>query len=214
MSRRRAQDGFLITFEGPEGSGKSTHSRRLGAWLKRQGYPVLLTREPGGTGMGRRLRKILLHHRREKLDPLTELCLYEASRAMLVRQVIRPALKQGSVVIADRFQDSTWVYQGWAGGVPIELVEQLGRLTTDGLTPDLTLLLDLPVRQGLSRVKHPNRMEAKPVGFHEKVRQGYLTLYRRQKRRFCLIRADEAFSQVQQAIRKAVKNVLCSDPRV
>lgn len=200
--------GLFITFEGPEGSGKSTHSRQLAAWLKRQGHRVLLTREPGGTHVGRKLRKILLHHHAERMDPFTELCLYEASRAVLVREVIRPALKRGKVVIVDRFQDSTWVYQGWAGKVPIKLVEQLGSFATDGLTPDLTLLLDLPIRQGLKRVKHPNRIEAKSVGFHEKVRQGYRALYRRDKKRIRMIRADQPILQVQQTIREALTNVL------
>lgn len=199
--------GLFITFEGPEGSGKSTHSRQLAAWLKRQGHRVLLTREPGGTLLGQRLRQILLD-RRSKIDPIVELCLYEASRAVLVRELIRPALKRGDIVIADRFQDSTWVYQGWAGEIPIKLVEQLGSFATDGLTPDLTLLLDLPVRQGLNRVKHPNRIEAKPVSFHEKVRQGYRVLSRREKKRFRVIQADRPVLQVQQMIRKMVSRVL------
>ena len=203
-----AKRGVFITLEGPEGAGKSTHGRRLAAWLTRQGHKVLLTREPGGTAVGQRLRKIVLDHRSAGIDPFVELMLYEASRAILVRQVIVPALKSGRVVILDRFQDSTWVYQGWAGGMDLKLVELLGVSAMAGCRPDLTILLDLPARQGLARVRHPNRMEAKPVAFHEKVRAGYLALARQEPRRFRLIRADQPIGLVQEEIRNAVKNVL------
>ena len=200
--------GFFITFEGPEGGGKSTHSRRLAAWLKRQGHSVLWTREPGGTALGTRLRKILLDSQHDGLDPLVETLLYEASRALLVRQVILPALRAGKVVIADRFQDSTWVYQGWAGGMDRLLVEKLGRAATGGLKPDLTILLDLPVRKGLVRVRRPNRMEAKPLAFHAKVRQGFLRLARRHPRRFRVVRADQPVQLVAREIRREVADVL------
>ncbi|MBI3318489.1 MAG: dTMP kinase [Candidatus Omnitrophica bacterium] len=199
---------MFITLEGPEGSGKSTHGRRLARWLQREGCRVLFTREPGGTILGRRLRRMLLDRRSGRIDPFVELCLYEASRALLVRRVIRPALKAGKVVLLDRFQDSTWVYQGWAGGTDLKLIEAIGRASTGGLEPRLTLLLDLPARRGLARVRHPNRMEAKPLSFHERVRKGYLHLSRRQPGRFRVIRADRPIEQVQQEIRKAVRRVL------
>lgn len=204
MTRR----GIFITLEGPEGSGKSTHGKRLSAWLKAQGIPVLFTREPGGTAIGQRLRKLLLDHHTREIDPLVELCLYEASRAILVREVILPALKSGRVVILDRFQDSTWVYQGWAGGMDLKLIEQLGRACTRGLVPDVTILLDLPVKKGLARVKRPNRMEAKSIAFHQKVRQGYGVLARRNRKHFRLIRTNQNADKVQQDIRKALHNVL------
>ena len=197
--------GLFITFEGPEGSGKSTHAKLLAGWLKRRGRKVLHTREPGGTELGRKLRRILL---RDHMDAAAELLLYEASRAVLVREVIRPALKAGKIVILDRFYDSTWVYQGWAGGMDLKLVEQLNRAATGGLQPDRTLVLDLPARKGLARVRRPNRFEAKPVAFHEKVRRGYLSLARRQKRRMRVIRVDRPVNEVQQEIRKAVNSVL------
>ena len=203
-----AKRGVFITLEGPEGAGKSTHGRRLAAWLKRQGRKVLLTREPGGTAIGQRLRTILLDRKSGAMDPMVELCLYEASRAILVRQVIAPALKSGRIVILDRFQDSTWVYQGWAGGMDLKLVELLGNSAMAGCRPDLTILLDLPVRQGLARVRHPNRMEAKPVAFHEKVRAGYRVLARREPKRFRVIRADQPIAYVQEEIRRVVKDVL------
>ncbi len=200
--------GVFITFEGPEGAGKSTHAKLLATWLKRRGRRVLHTREPGGTVIGGKLRRILLDSKPGSMDAAVELLLYEASRAVLVSEVIRPALKAGKVVILDRFQDSTWVYQGFAGGMDRKLVEHLGEIATSGLQPDRTILLDLPARQGLSRVRRPNRMEAKPVSFHEKVRRGYLHLAKINKKRIRLIRADRPMAEVQEAVRKAVQSVL------
>ena len=197
--------GVFITFEGPEGSGKSTHARLLASWLKSKGRKVLHTREPGGTALGRKLRRILL---RDPMDAAAELLLYEASRAVLVREVIRPALKAGKMVILDRFYDSTWVYQGWAGGVDLKLVEHLNLAATGGLRPDRTLVLDLPARKGLARVREPNRFEAKPVAFHEKVRRGYLALARKERRRIRVVRADRPVAEVQREIRKVVNGVL------
>ena len=200
--------GIFVTLEGPDGAGKSTHARLLAGWLRRQGRRVLLTREPGGTALGMKLRRLLLDSKPGSIDPLVELFLYEASRAVLVREVIRPALKKGRVVLLDRFQDSTWVYQGWAGGMNLKLVETLGRTATGGLQPDRTILLDVPTRRGLARVKRPNRMEAKPVLFHEKVRLGYHALARREKRRIRVVRINRPIAQVQAEIRKALADVL------
>ncbi|MBI3323485.1 MAG: dTMP kinase [Candidatus Omnitrophica bacterium] len=204
----RSTRPLFITFEGPDGAGKSTHARRLAAWLRARGRRVLLTREPGGTPLGDRIRGILLHSRPGSMGAVTELMLYEASRSLLVRQVIRPALKQGKIVILDRFQDSTWVYQGWAGGMDLKLVERIGQAATGGLQPRLTILLDVPAREGLARVRRPNRMEKKPAAFHEKVRSGFLHLARRQPRRFRVIRANRPTREVQEAVRRAVSRVL------
>jgi dTMP kinase len=143
-----------------------------------------------------------------KIDPLVELLLYEAARTALVSQVIRPGLKAGKLCIIDQFQDSTWVYQGWAGRVDLKVVEAIGRAATGGLKPDLTILLDLPVEQGLKRVQRPNRMEAKPLFFHRKVRQGYRALARRNRRRFRVIRAGRPFKEVRERIQKAVHDVI------
>ncbi len=199
--------GLFITFEGPEGSGKSTHSRLLAGWLKSKGYKVLHTREPGGTAIGGKLRRILLDSKPGSMDATVELLLYEASRAVLVSEVIRPALKSGKIVILDRFQDSTWVYQGWAGGMDRDLVERLGQMATGGLTPRRTILLDIPAREGLARVRRPNRMEAKPLSFHEKVRRGYLFLAKWDKKRIRVIRVDRPVKEVQQQVRKAVADL-------
>ena len=204
MKRR----GIFITFEGPDGAGKSTQARLLASWLRGKGRRVLATREPGGTTIGMKLRRILLHSRPGSIEPLVELLLYEASRAILVREVIRPALRAGKIVLLDRFQDSTWVYQGWAGGMDVALIERLGRAATGGLKPDLTLLLDLPARTGLGRVKRPNRMEAKPVSFHDRVRGGYRILAQRERRRVRLIAANRPVHEVRQAIQEAVADVL------
>lgn len=200
--------GLFISFEGPEGAGKSTHARALARWLRRRGYSVLLTREPGGTALGNRLRRILLSSREDSVTPLVELLLVEAARCALVSQVVRPALRAGKIVVVDRFQDSTWVYQGWAGGVPRRLVEEIGRAATAGLKPDRTILLDLPVRRGLLRVRRPNRMEARPKAFHERVRRGYLALARRDRRRIRLIRADRPIREVQRKVREVLQDVL------
>lgn len=200
--------GLFITLEGPDGAGKSTQAKLLALWLRKQGRRVLAAREPGGTVIGMKLRRILLDSRPGSLDPVAELLLYEASRAILVRDVIRPALKAGKVVLLDRFQDSTWVYQGWAGGVNLKLIEQMGEAATGGLKPDLTLMLDVPARTGLNRVKRPNRMEAKPVSFHDRVRGGYRILVQRDWRRIQLIQADRPIREVQQAIQKVVARVL------
>src|SRR2546426_1072759 len=130
--------GILITFEGPEGSGKSTQSRFLARWLRSKGYSVLWTREPGGTRIGKQLRRILLDPRSGNLSAFVEFSLYEASRAILVEEMIQPNLKKGKIVIIDRFQDSTVVYQGIAGGLGKVFVEQVGRAATGGLKPNLT----------------------------------------------------------------------------
>lgn len=204
----RRKRGLFITFEGPEGSGKSTHSRLLALWLRAQRRSVVLTGEPGGTAVGDEIRKILLDTRHKKMDALAELCLYEASRALLVKERIAPALRSGKVVVVDRFQDSTWVYQGWAGGLDLDFVEEIGRRALQGIEPDLTLLLDLPVREGLGRVRSPNRMEARPIRFHEKVRRGYLELARRHPKRVQRFSADRPVGQVQRAIREVVQRVL------
>lgn len=205
MSKRR---GLFISFEGPEGSGKTTHSRKLCSWLSRQGVCVVRTWEPGGTHLGGRVRGILLSKVFGDLDPFVELCLYEASRAILVDLVILPDLEKGKIVVVDRFQDSTWVYQGWAGGFDLKLIEKMGRIATKGVKPDLTILLDIPAKKGLSRVRRPNRIEAKAVSFHRKVRNGYLHLARKEQGRFRIINAARPFERVRDEIRLTVKEFL------
>ena len=204
MAPRQMRRGFFITFEGPEGCGKSTQSRRLSRFLRSKGFPVVVSREPGGTRIGEAVRRLLLNSRNH-FSPLVEVFLYELSRFELVRQVIRPALKEGKVAISDRFSDSTIVYQGMAGGVPVGFIRRLDRKICSGVAPDLTFLLDVPVTQGLRRSFKKkgslDRMEKKSLAFHRRVRNGYLTLCRKNAKRFRLIRNGS-----KQKIKKQIQN--------
>ena len=166
----------FIAFEGGDGSGKSTQVRSLLRRLRRRGVKVLHTREPGGTPLGQSLRCLLKSG--ETMAPMSELMLFEAARAQLVQQVIRPFLDQGGVVIADRFTSSTMAYQGYGRGLDRELIERLNREATGGLEPDLTVLLDLPVETALARKSGGNsdKFDNAPVDFHRKIRRGYSAL--------------------------------------
>ena len=170
----------FIVFEGGDGSGKSTQARSLSRRLRNRGIKVLRTREPGGTPLGQSLRRLLKSG--DPMAPISELMLFEAARAQLVQQVIRPFLDQGGVVIADRFTSSTVAYQGYGRGLDRELIERLNREATGGLEPDLTVLLDLPVKKALARKEGENagvngdKFDDAPVDFHRKIRRGYRAL--------------------------------------
>jgi dTMP kinase len=190
--------GKLITFEGIDGCGKSTQMRLLGQYLTERGVPVVSTREPGGTELGRKVRSALLDGGVGSVEPLAELLLYAADRAQHVRRVILPALSLGNVVLSDRFYDATTVYQGYARGFDLELVNQLNELATGGLKPDLTLLFDLDVETGLNRTMRrgdgagvtaagPDRLDQEPFEFHERVRKAYLDIAAREPQRFRII---------------------------
>lgn len=161
----------FITFEGVEGAGKTTLARRLAQWLSAQGVPVMLTREPGGSELGKHLRPLILN---QPLDAYAELFLLLADRRQHTLQVIEPALEQGTWVVSDRYADSTLVYQGYGRGLSLELVRQLNAIATNGLQPDLTVLIDLPVEDALARANDPNRFEAEALEFHQRIRTGYL----------------------------------------
>ena len=167
---------MFIVLEGQDGSGKSTQARALFRRLRREGYGVLLTREPGGTPLGEALRRWLKRSR--NLALLSELSLFIAARAQLVEEVVRPALERGVTVISDRYTASTVAYQGHGRGLDLDLLDRLNRAATGGLTPDLTVLLDLPVQNGLARKRNPeaDTFDAAPLAFHRKVRDGYLAL--------------------------------------
>lgn len=179
--------GYFITFEGVEGSGKSTQIRHAVRFLKRKGYPVLLFREPGGTKTSEAIRRVLLDKRLKEMCPETELLLYLAARAQLVREKIEPALKKGKIVVLDRYEDSTLAYQGFGGGIPVQTILEMSRFVRKTRIPNLTFLLDVDTRQGLKRSGRDDRVERKSIAFHGKVRKGFLKLARRQPRRFVVL---------------------------
>lgn len=201
---------MFITLEGIEGSGKSTQLPHIRDFLERSGRPCVVTREPGGTPEGRRIRSILLDPESRSLAPRAELLLYAADRVQHVERVVMPALAAGKIVLCDRYVDATVVYQGVARGLGTDLVESLHRLLLDGLTPDLTLLFDLPSRTGLARAwqdldrggrsTEESRFEAEHLAFHERVRAGYLALARKEPGRFRVIDAARPEERVREAV--------------
>jgi len=203
--------GMFITFEGPEGSGKSTQIRLLDAQLRAGGIPTLLTREPGGTSTGEAIRRLLQHDSSDaEMAHRTEVLLFCASRAQIVEQVIRPAMEQGTWVLCDRFTDSTLAYQGYGRGFPLEELRTLNRFATGGLTPDLTLLLDIPVdesfRRMAARQSEIDRIERAERAFHERLRAGYLELAAAEPARFRVIDSagpsEQTCAEVWQTVRE------------
>ncbi|NVM21167.1 MAG: dTMP kinase [Desulfobacterales bacterium] len=191
---------MFISFEGIEGSGKTTQIKLLIPVLQAKGYECIATREPGATRIGEKIRSILLDSSHTTMLPLTELLLYEADRAQHMHEVIKPALAANKVVVSDRFFDATTVYQGYARGFDLQLIQQIHNIVLGGLKPDLTLILDLPVHVGLERAWQrinsrsgelpEDRFEKEATAFHEKVRQGYLTLAGGEPKRFRVIDAS------------------------
>lgn len=197
---------MFITLEGIEGCGKSTQIRLLRQRLTDRGLRVVLTREPGGSDLGMRLRSMLLHQQSAKWTPLAELFLYLADRAQHVAAVIKPALARGDVVLCDRFADSTVAYQGHGQGLDTQMLEALNLVATAGCVPDLTLILDLPVETGLGRARARNdldgqsisegRFEAESLAFHHRIREGYLLLAALHPKRCVVVQADHAPEKV------------------
>jgi dTMP kinase len=203
--------GLFITLEGIDGSGKSTQFKRLVQYLRGLGRRVRATREPGGTPVGEKVRAILLADK-ERLSPLTELALFYAARAQHIEDVIRPALERGEIVVSDRFNDCSFVYQGYARGLGARVVRLLDRAVCGTLQPDLTLVLDLDARVALARASRrdsrrgskQNRFEAEGLEFQERVREGYRRLARREPERVRLIRADRPLREVEADIQRIV----------
>ncbi len=196
---------IFITFEGPEGSGKTTQIRLLAATLAQDGWPTLTTREPGGTRIGDGIRALLLDLAHTEMSPRAETLLFNAARAQIVDQVIRPALGRGEVVLCDRFADSTLAYQGYGHGQALDPLRQLAVYATAGLTPDLTIFLDIEPVAGLHRKQMGatdewNRMEAKTVAFHQKVRDGYLALAKAEAARWLVLDATQPVDRLSTAI--------------
>ncbi|RME82094.1 MAG: dTMP kinase [Caldilineae bacterium] len=202
----------FITFEGIEGSGKTTQLKMLLTWLRTRFDRVLHTREPGGTAIGDEIRAILLDPAHTEMAPEAEILLFSAARAQIVRQVIRPHLEQGWIVVCDRFYDSTLAYQGYGHGLPLDALRQITHFATGGLKPDLTIYLDIEPEFGLRRkAKTPeewNRMEAKELAFHRRVRAGYLALVEEEPERWYVVDARQPVQVVQEAIRARVAALL------
>ncbi len=192
--------GSFITLEGPEGCGKSTQLDLLAKHLDDDGYPVLTTKEPGGTEIGKQLREVLLSYKTKNLCPSAELFLMLADRAQHVREVVLPALQQGYVVISDRHHDATLAYQGYGRGIDLKLLHELHHLTTAGVKPDLTILLDIDPAKGLVRAvktkkkqsqkNKGDRFEQEDIDFHRRVRQGYLALAKAEPNRFFVLEVE------------------------
>lgn len=206
--------GIFISFEGIEGSGKTKQSRLLYEYLRKSGYKVILTGEPGGTQIGLKIRDLLLSVENRKMTPVSELLLYNASRAQHIKEVILPALKKGFIVITDRFIDSTKAYQGYGRGIDLKLIEFLEKIVTEDVRPDLTLLLDLDVKIGLKRnrgINKTDRLELEDIKFHKRVREGYLKIAAKELERIKLIDATDSIEEIHRKIIDIVTDVVITN---
>jgi dTMP kinase len=207
--------GRLITFEGPDGSGKTTQIKRLVADLEAQGYPVISGREPGGTAIGDEIRATLHALKHVQMDPRTEFLLYAASRAQIVAELLRPALAVGKIVLLDRFIDSTFAYQGYGRGLPMDDLQQITAFATGGLRPDLTLYFEISADAALARRQRAaaqgeelTRMDAQALDFHHRVRAGYDQLITADSARWARIDAAQPIEQVWAQVRGVVTGFL------
>ncbi len=209
---------MFISICGVEGAGKTTQIRHITDFLESTGLKFVMTREPGGTEIGMKIRNILLDPKNGNLTPKAELFLYAADRIQHIEQLILPALNEGKIVVTDRFADSTTVYQGYARGIDLELVEKINELVLNGLKPDITILLDISPAVGLARVKDQlhfgeraeseSRFEREELAFHEKIRQGFLTLAQKEMKRFRIIDADRDPGKVTEDVIRVLKAAL------
>jgi dTMP kinase len=198
---------MFITLEGPEGSGKTSQLPKLAEYLRQRGFDVLTTREPGGTSISEQIRTVLHNLENKEMNPRTEILLFQASRAQLVEQVIRPHLGKGGVVLSDRYADSTLAYQGYGHQIDIEILRVLVTFATGGLKPDLTILLDVDVETGLQRKELKgewNRLDAYDLDFHKRVRRGYFNLVQAEPERWEVIDASQSPVKVQEELRRLV----------
>ena len=205
--------GLFITFEGPEGSGKTTQIRLLADWLGEQGHEVLTTREPGGTRIGEAIRNVLLNPAHTEMCAEAEILLFSAARAQIVRETLQPHLVRGGVVLCDRFADSTLAYQGYGRLLDLDTLRQITQFATGGLVPALTICLDLPVVEGLRRKQGGdqaewNRMERERLDFQERVRLGYLALAAAEPQRWFVLDALREIEVIQAEIRQRVAALL------
>ncbi|MDP0499483.1 MAG: dTMP kinase [Verrucomicrobiota bacterium JB022] len=204
--------GYLITFEGSEGSGKSTQISRIANRFEDAGYEVVVTREPGGTRIGEEIRQILMHNdSSSNMTPEAELLLFAASRAQLVRELITPALERGCIVLCDRFMDSTTVYQGIARQIASEPVKLINEFAVGDVEPDVTVVIDVPAELGFERIKSrvsdlSDRMEQENIEFYQKVRNGYLMLAKAMPERFIIVDGQPQRAEVEETIWRALRD--------
>ena len=206
---------LFITLEGPDGGGKSSQAQCLAEYLRAENIEVLLTREPGGSPIGDQIRNVIMELENTDMDARTEFLLFSASRAQHIAEVVRPNLENGLTVISDRFFDSSLAYQGYGQRLPLDTLKAITNFATSGLTPDLTLLLDLPVEEGLRRREADgnwNRMDAYDIDFHRRVRRGYLKLAAETPERWVILNAEQSFDALQDEIRHAVMARLKPEP--
>ena len=201
--------GLFITIEGPEGSGKTTVAKEITSYLQQQGYPVLYTREPGGVAIAEKIRDIILDVDHTTLDARCEALLYAASRRQHLVEKIEPALKEGKIIICDRFIDSSLAYQGYARGIGIDEVYAINLFAIHHRMPDLTILLDLDPQEGLKRIqatrlKEVNRLDLETLAFHQKVHEGYDILKQKYASRFSIVNANQTIQQVFEDVIKIV----------
>lgn len=195
--------GKFITFEGIEGCGKTTQIKLLDEYLRKNGFKTVLTREPGGTKIGDQIRNVLLDPANEKMHKVTELLLYGASRSQHLEELIKPALTDGKIVLCDRYSDSTTAYQGAARKLDKEFILQLDSLTTGGLKPDLTIILDISAKEGLSRAcgrSSPDRFEQEEISFHERVRDGYMAIAKAEPERVKVVDGTKAIKEIHKEV--------------
>lgn len=195
--------GVFISFEGIEGTGKSTQTKLLSQYLKAKGFSVTLTAEPGGTDISLKIRELLLSVDSRGMHPVTELLLYNASRVQHIAEIIMPALQRGDIVITDRFSDSTVAYQGYGRGIDLKLIDSLDAIAVSRLRPHLTFLLDIEVETGLKRNREINkndRLELEDISFHEKARNGFLSIAEKEPERIKLIACSEGIAEVHKKI--------------
>ncbi len=202
---------MFITLEGPEGSGKTSHIKPLTGWLAKQGCKVYATREPGGTEISEQIRAIIHDMKNTSMHPRTETLLYQAARAQIVEEVIRPKLSEGCIVLCDRYFDSTIAYQGYGHQQNLDEVRELVRYATGGLVPDLTILLDVDVKVGLLRSsqRHSkggewNRLDAYDLDFHQRVRAGYLEMVKQEPDRWIVVDAGQEWGEIQEKLHELI----------
>lgn len=203
--------GVFISLEGIEGTGKSTQSKLLAEYLRKKGFKISQTAEPGGTAIGNKIRGLLLSLESKEMDPVAELLLYNASRVQHIKKVIAPALQRGEIVITDRFSDSTVAYQGYGRGIDLELIDSLDVISTRRLRPDITLLLDLDVETGLRRnraISKNDRLELEDISFHEKVRKGFKAIAAKEAARVRTIDCSISIEETHKKIREIIDSFL------